>query len=533
MAARADGRPANKAREEKPMADTTDLQAPIAAVTVYRDGAQVTRSATTAFQPGLQSVAFGNLPDSADPESVRVAVRGEHVALLEVEVNRRYGADPVRDETVRLRAEAERCRDAVRELDDADAAEQARLGFATHLSAAAATAMARAVSFGRASRDDLSQMAEHLAGSTASALASRRDIAASRRTAQRKLEAAEQRLADAEERSEAAEFIEVAATIEAAAAAEAEIEVSYQVAGASWEPLYDLALSGERLSASYLAEVTQRTGEDWPPVRLVLSTSRQGLSQTLPELEPWYISRHAPAPVRARMAAKMSAELSAGFASTAGPAAAPLMADVDEAGISQVYRVARPIAVPADGNPHKTAIAQFDLDAALDYLAIPVVAPEAYLRAKVTNDSPLLLLPGRARIFKDGQFTGETALDIVAPGEEFELQLGVDDQIRIERKLVRRATSKAVIGASRTVDIGYETTVASHRPGSAKVSVHDHIPVSTDGEIRVRLREASPPAEPDDLGELTWDLTLAVGQTTTIRYRFTVEHPGQITVTGI
>jgi uncharacterized protein (TIGR02231 family) len=536
MAARADGRPANRAREEKPMADNTDLQSPITAVTVYRDGARVTRSTTTALLPGLRSVALGNLPDSADPESVRVAVRGEQVALLEVEVNRRYGADPVRDETVRLRSEAERCRDAVRELDDADAAEQARLGFAKNLSAAAATAMARAVSFGRASRDELNQMAEHLAGSTASALASRRDISARRRTAQRELEAAEQRLADAEERSEAAEFIEVAATIEAAAAADAEIEVSYHVAGASWEPLYDLALSGEHLSASYLAEVTQRTGEDWPPVRIVLSTSRQGLSQTLPELDPWYISRLAPAPMRGRMAraaAKAPAELSVALAGTAEPAAAPLMADVDEAGISQVYRVTRPIAVPADGNPHKTAIAQFDLDATLDYLAVPVVAPEAYLRAKVTNGSALLLLPGRARIFKDGQFTGETTLETVAPGEEFELQLGVDDQIRIERKLVRRATSKAVIGASRTVDIGYETTVASHRPGSAKVSVHDHIPVSTDGEIRVRLREASPPAEHDDLGELIWDLMLAEGQTTTIRYRFTVEHPGQVTVTGI
>jgi uncharacterized protein (TIGR02231 family) len=233
------------------------------------------------------------------------------------------------------------------------------------------------------------------------------------------------------------------------------------------------------------------------------------------------------------MAARASAELSVAFAGAADPGAAPLMADVGDAGISQIYRVTSPISVPADGNPHKTAIGQFDLDAALDYLAVPVVAPEAYLRATVTNGSPLLLLPGRARIFKDGQFTGETALDTVAPGEEFELQLGVDDQIRIERKLVRRATSKAVIGASRTVDIGYETTVSSHRPGSAKVSVHDHVPVSTDGEIRVKLRETSPPAEPDDLGELTWNVTLGEGQTTTIRYRFTVEHPAQLIVTGL
>ncbi|MGN6681042.1 MAG: DUF4139 domain-containing protein, partial [Streptosporangiaceae bacterium] len=205
-----------------------------------------------------------------------------------------------------------------------------------------------------------------------------------------------------------------------------------------------------------------------------------------------------------------------------------------EAGISQVYQVARPIAVPADGDPHKTTIAQFDLDAALDYLAVPVLAPEAYLRAKVTNSSPLLLLPGRARVFKDGEFTGETDVETVAPGEEFELHLGVDDQIRIERKLHRRATSKAVIGGSRTVDIGYETTVSNHRAGSAKVSVRDHIPVSTDGEIKVRLRETSPdPAKQDDLGELTWELTIAASQKATIRYRFTVEHPAQVTVDGL
>jgi hypothetical protein len=50
----------------------------------------------------------------------------------------------------------------------------------------------------------------------------------------------------------------------------------------------------------------------------------------------------------------------------------------------------------------------------------------------------------------------------------------------------------------------------------------------------VRLRETSPdPAGQDDLGELTWELSLDGGQTATIRYRFTVEHPAQVTVAGL
>jgi hypothetical protein len=60
-------------------------------------------------------------------------------------------------------------------------------------------------------------------------------------------------------------FVEVSATLEARAAADADVDLSYHVSGASWRPLYDLALDGERLAVTYLAEVTQQTGEDWPP----------------------------------------------------------------------------------------------------------------------------------------------------------------------------------------------------------------------------------------------------------------------------
>ncbi len=524
------------------MTQGTDLDAPVTAVTVFRDSARVVRTGRVSVEPGLRPVVIRNLPAAVDPASVRIAARGRDLALANVEVHRRYGTDPLRDEITRLRGEAERCRDAVQALDDEDTAEQSRLGFLGSLSEAAATSLARAVSFGRAGNDDLARMAEHLSSGTAGALASRRGIAARRRAAQRELEAAEQRLAAAERRAgQAVRYVEVSALLDASAATDAEVELSYHVAGASWRPLYDLTLTGEKLTVAYLAEVAQRTGEDWPATGLVLSTTRRGLHQELPELTPWYIGRVQPAmrraaPARALMPGPQAADAAAAVPAggMAEPEAAVLAAEFGEAGAGQVYRVARPLAVPADGDPHKTLIAQFELAAVLDHLAVPVLAAEAYLRATVTNSSPLLLLPGQARVFHESQFAGETALETVAAGEEFELQLGVDDQIRVERELRRRNVSKAVIGGTRTIDIGYEITVENHRPGTARVSVHDHIPVSTDGEIKVRLREATPaPAGQDDLGELTWELALDSGQQAAIRYRFTIEHPAQVTITGL
>src|SRR5438034_4467446 len=513
------------------MPDTLTLDAPITAVTVFRDGARVQRSGTVSMAPGRQAAVIGGLPASVDPASVRVAARGPGLTLLNVEVHHGYRTDPLREETARLRAGAERCRDAVRALDDEDAAVQAQRDFLGHLSGAAAAALARAVGFGRAGHDDLAQMAGHLSADTAGALGRRRDIGARSRAARRELEAAEQRLDEAEKRAgHPAAYTEVSAILEADAGTQgvqAGVELSYHVPGASWRPLYDLMLDGEQLVVSYLAEVTQRTGEDWPAVELVLATTRRGRHQGLPELDPWYIGRALSLPPAAPRMARRAMAVAAGGPQDAAlmPEAAVLMAEPgDSVGAGLVYRIQRPLAVPADGGPHKTSIGRFGLDAALDHLAVPVLAPEAYLRATVTNASPLLLLPGPARVFHGTQFVGETSLETVAAGEEFELQLGVDDQIRVERELRRRGTGKAVIGGTRTIDIAYEITVENHRPNQARVSVHDHIPVSTDGDIKVRLRETSPnPAEQNDLGELTWELALDGGQSATIRYRFTVE----------
>src|SRR5207247_4880307 len=103
-----------------------------------------------------------------------------------------------------------------------------------------------------------------------------------------------------------AAYTDVSAILEAGAAAsgvEAEVKLSYHVPGASWRPLYDLTLDGEQLAVSYLAEVTQQTGEDWPAVELVLATTRSGRYQGLPELDPWYIGKAPSPPPAARRAA--------------------------------------------------------------------------------------------------------------------------------------------------------------------------------------------------------------------------------------
>ncbi|HBE50619.1 MAG TPA: hypothetical protein DDW76_17915, partial [Cyanobacteria bacterium UBA11369] len=66
--------------------------------------------------------------------------------------------------------------------------------------------------------------------------------------------------------------------------------------------VYDLRTSStsKRVNLRYLAEVRQKTGEDWMGVALKLSTAKPALTTMPPKLKPWYIdsldATPAPAP---------------------------------------------------------------------------------------------------------------------------------------------------------------------------------------------------------------------------------------------
>ncbi len=98
----------------------------------------------------------------------------------------------------------------------------------------------------------------------------------------------------------------VTVSVESAGAGDFELEVIYTVYGAQWEPLYDArvqllvpdspdGLLEGKLQLSYLAKITQNTGEDWNDVALTLSTAQPNLGTLPPKLEPLYVDVSRPA----------------------------------------------------------------------------------------------------------------------------------------------------------------------------------------------------------------------------------------------
>lgn len=503
------------------------VEAPIAAVTVYPQQARVTRRGTAPLDGGPR-VTFAGLPLSLDPGSVRVTGTGPAL-ITGVDVRTERHAAPA---DAALRALVEQRRTDQATLDavvDDEAAEAMKVDLLTSLAKRSGGSFAKALAAGTAEPSRVAEVTDALSERLAAALKARRALSERIARLREDLAALDRRIQAHSAQSEQDSTSVVVELEISDPSGEAELELSYVVPGASWEPGYDIRVRGTDVTVTSYGLVSQHTGEDWPECELALSTARPAVSVVVPELQPWYLDRVQPvpaAPGRAYGAAPGGIPEAAGFSRlAAAPAMAPKFASVEQGTTAVTYRPSRPVAVPSGASGHRTTLAQLDLTASLGHVTAPVLAEEAYLRAVVVNTSEHALRPGRASVFHDAEFVGTTVLEPWAPGEELELALGVDDRIRVERELTRRTASKATLSGQKRREAEYRITVANHSPRPATVTVLDQAPVSRDDTITVRDVRTSPePAETSELGEFTWRLTLAPGETgvVTLAYRVDV-----------
>jgi uncharacterized protein (TIGR02231 family) len=528
----------------------TTLDAPIVAVTVFTDRARVTRRGAIQLEAGEHTIALERVPSMLEDDSVRASGRGANVRILGVEIVTRFVTEAPEEDLSSLQKQLQTLQDRDAALADDETAEAERIEFLKTLRQSSGTNLARGVAYGKTDLGSVESMSQYLTKELEAALSRRRELAQKRRDLAREIQAAQSRLGQVQH-YESYERREIHVMVEAVAATELELEVVYVVHGASWEPIYDIRLVDSTVNLTYQAHVRQQSGEDWPAVQLSLSTARPAVTREIPELDAWYIDRYQPLPPPAPMYSP--APMASGMAMPAQqPQAAPEMAyaklvrsaapvaevahaEIESTGAAVTFRVARPVAVPGDGSPHKTTVTALDLDAQLDYVTAPKLAAEAYLRAKVRNTSRFIFLPGRASIFHAADFVGKTMLELVAPNEEFELQLGVDDRVKVERELTERATAKAaLLGSTKRTLFAYEITLTSHLSAPARILVSDQLPVPRHEEIKVKLQSASPaPTEQTGLNILKWELELQPQQKQKITFSFTVEHPRDMVVTGL
>lgn len=536
----------------------TELSSRIDRVTVFPDGAVVTRLGKADLLQGVSQIVLRGLPATIDPASIRVEGKGLAQGLGDgsfsvgaVDVRVTPGdARPVLDMVMEEKLKT--LRDEKEKLSGQIAAIEAK----------------------RATIERFAQVGPDKLGPDGKALpvadwpAVFEAIGTALVKVQDELRGTRNRLSDVEAEIASLERArpqagrpgapkrDVAIAVEAPQPVAAEFTVTYRVTGANWTPTYEarLATTGEKpeIALTRRAEIRQRTGEAWDDVALALSTTRSAGGTRAPDLTPMqvaffepsvvYESRAragaiAPAPMAAARA-KAEAEATAdALAKQSQRSAAPKPAEIQvatiEAGAYQAnFQVPGRASIPQDGSAKTVTLTQRKAEATLAARTVPELEQKAYLEAGFVHDEEAPLLAGRVALHRDGTYVGMGQFNLVAPGDKVELGFGADDRIKVSFAPVkRRENDPSWLGQTRTDLREFRTVVKSLHTRPVKVTVLERIPFSESSGITVETiaAQTTPPTEKqvgDRRGVAAWTFDLAAGAEKEIKLAYRIKWPG-------
>lgn len=525
----------------------------ISGVTVFPSGAEVTRVTRVRIAEGDHVVLLTDLPAQAVPGSIRV--EGKSSGRLEIgSVDTRRLAvprtDPVAAASERrtLEREIEKLKDARAVAQAASQAAETQKLFISKLIDLPSRLPASGTQ-GPVQLPDWTQLYVIIGERTLEAQKAVLETSVKLRDIDRQVADLEKKLVALAPVQE--ERTEVKVFVNAAGAIDAELSIRYQVASASWTPLYDARLTtgarndAPRLTLVRRANIQQRSGEDWTDVVLALSTTRPGSGTAAPELYAMHVDFEADAPPRPvasspavrsirpvaqdRAAAEEDGRAKVGGVA-AMDAAVERFAGVEAAPFQAIFTVPGTVTVLTTGEMKRVQIDEAQVDPALTVRVVPRRDPRAFLYAKVTLPKTTPYLPGPVSLFRDATFVGSGRLPQLAPGEEHELGFGSDDSIRVRHAVLdEKRGESGIITSSKTDQRNYRITVKNHHSRAMTVAVLDQIPVSQNQDIKVELIAKVPPTRKDPDGKrgvMAWDLKLEPNEEKQIEFGYRVSWPG-------
>ena len=307
---------------------------------------------------------------------------------------------------------------------------------------------------------------------------------------------------------------------------------TYLTDGADWTPVYTVrsAGTGADLHWEYQAEIRQNTGLDWDNVPVTLSSYQPRYRLNLPKVRPWYLRPYQPPVYRSKDAKAKKAEYVV-MTTEAEPA-------MDYADVNQVnstlqveYQPSMRYSVASDGRPVLIRLDSFDTPAEYTYFTAPGYDRNVYLRARTGDLSSHRLIPGKARIYFEGVYTGEMYINPGGKDAHTDLPLGIDPEISVDRTADKRFDDYNLLGNKVTRSKGYIITVTNHKNVPVHIIVKDRFPVSQDEHIKVKDKETD--GSVDRKGIITWDKTVRAGQSARMYFRFKVQYPKDMHLPGL
>lgn len=508
-------------------ADPVGVTSQIKEVTVFLQGAQISRQSRINITKGTSTLIFRELPVNVDPQSIQARGEGNFVILsLLHQVNYLAGAH----KTAGIQA----LQDTLKMLENRLAevgGKQAVLKSEEELLVAnrnlggndrtiTMAELKLAADFYRTRLTEIKMAQIKLATETGKLT--------------EKIEKVRNQLSTLDVNKPTSEIL---VNISAEEASTVTLWMTYTVNDAGWYPEYDIRAKDVQnpVQLFYNAKVYQNTGEDWNKISIKLSTANPQQRGEKPVLQPWFIDYEQPIPLgrqyntvetykSADAPSEMVMENRVQEQAEAAATAATLT-NVSENQTNFEFNIKVPYDIPSDNKQYTINIQESSLPATYEYYCAPKIDREAFLLARITGWENLNLLSGAINLFFEGTYVGKSTLNIRNTRDTLDLSLGRDKGIVVTRVKLKDFTEQKTIGSNIRETRTWEITVRSSKKQALNLRIEDQFPISMNKDITIEPLEYSGAAYDKESGKVVWKMNLAPSEEKKLRLSFAIKYP--------
>lgn len=266
------------ASERKP------IEAEINQVTVFLNGAQITRTGSLSVSEGRSTISLKGLSDAINEQSIQIRALNDFTILSVLHELDYLDAQTRSKQINTLEDKEEDLNDQIKKQEELQAA------YKSELNMIQTNQLIRGEQSG-VTADQLRQMADFYRSRIRDIRMKMLEISHTIRSLKKELVKITRQLAelDAQKDKPTGNII---VEIESDRAQTIEMEFAYLVRNAGWTPVYDLRVKSikQPVNLAYKASVYQQTGNNWNQVSLTLSTADPSQSGQVPSLNPWLLN---------------------------------------------------------------------------------------------------------------------------------------------------------------------------------------------------------------------------------------------------
>ncbi|MHA2433055.1 MAG: mucoidy inhibitor MuiA family protein, partial [Candidatus Thorarchaeota archaeon] len=244
---------------------TTEIESGINDVTVFRDGARVTRSGKERLTAGERIVLVRGISQYAHDDSFRVKGRGAAV-LKGIDVRSRTQVFEPEGNIASLREELDELEKERKRISDSIELQESRLGHLTSIAEQFSTEFGQWYAAGESSMENLAKMDKTIVKMLNDVRKKLRELNQELEEIDVKIQVVHANIERVQGQRRTLTTKDVQVTLDVREDSSIELEITYQLGGAGWSPTYDVDIGDESSDVKRIALVYNQTLEDWKDV---------------------------------------------------------------------------------------------------------------------------------------------------------------------------------------------------------------------------------------------------------------------------